>query len=110
MPLKDADQPIWVIFWWGAFFAGFAAFLKTLVDGIRRTPKQVVAKVVVTGFWGGIAAWTLTEWLTISPALLGSLSAVFGWAGYEATVTAVMRVLGERTGVALGLDRRSQER
>ena len=110
MPLKDADQSIWVIFGWGAFFAGLAALLRTLVDGIRRTPKQVVAKVLVTGFWGGIAAWTLTEWLTLSPTLLGSLSAVFGWAGYEATVTAVMRILGERTGVALGLDRRSQKR
>ena len=110
MPLKEADSSIWAVFGWGAFFAAIAAFLKTLVDGIRRTPKQIIAKVLVTAFWGGIAAWTLTEWLTVSPTLLGSLSAVFGWAGYEATVSAVMRILGERTGIALGLDRRQGPR
>jgi len=105
MPLKDSDPSIWVTFGWGAFFAGLAALLKTLVDGIRRTPKQVIAKVLVTGFWGGIAAWVVAEWFTVSPSLLGALSAVFGWAGYEATVSTVARVLGEKTGVALGLDR-----
>ncbi|WP_457631663.1 hypothetical protein [Oceanithermus sp.] len=110
LPLKDADSSMWTVFSLGAAFAAISAFLRVLVDGVKRTPKQIIAKVIVTSFWGGIAAWTLTEWLTVSPTLLGSISAVFGWAGYEATVSSVMRILGERTGVALGLDRRQEER
>jgi len=110
LPLKDPDASMWTVFSLGAAFAAISAFLRVLVDGVKRTPRQVIAKVVVTSFWGGIAAWTLTEWLTVSPTLLGSISAVFGWAGYEATVSSVMRLLGERTGVALGLDRRQHDR
>jgi len=111
LPLKNPpDASMWNVFSIGAAFAALAALMRVIADGVKRTPRQILAKVVVTSFWGGIAAWTMTEWLTVSPTLLGSVSAVFGWAGYEATVSFVMRFLGERTGVAIGLDRRRERR
>ncbi len=93
------------VFGWAVAAAG--ALFKILTDGRSRSMKQILVKIGATAFWGGLTAWALPAIGISNLSVIGAAAGVLSWAGYEATASVVMRLLGERLGVQLGFDRRS---
>lgn len=107
MPLsRPPDNETLTIFSLAFVMAGLGALMKILLDGVKRTPKQIATKILIMSFWGGVYGWAITAQLTLSPEALAASSVVIGYAGYEVTISLIMRLLNPTLAQALGLDRR----
>ena len=45
-----------------------------------------IAELLSIAFWGGISSWVITHFIELPAPLIGSVSALFGWLGYVATI------------------------
>lgn len=90
---------LWQAFALTAAFSAISALLRALVDGVRKGIWRKVWRVASSAFWGGMAAILLSQWLKVNPETLMVLGAVFGWVGYQATLSTLLRVIENRIGL-----------
>ena len=108
MPLsRPPDGETLTIFSLAFIMAAMGALLKVLMDGVKRSPKQVLAKMFVMGVWGGVYGWAVASKFTISPEALSASAVIVGYAGYEVTATIVVKLLNPQLAGLVGLDRRT---
>jgi len=111
MPLsRPPDGETLTIFSLAFFMAAMGALLKVLMDGVRRSLKQVLMKMFIMGMWGGVYGWAVTSRFTLTPEALSASAVIVGYAGYEVTITLVIKILNPHLANLLGLDRRSKPR
>jgi len=89
----------WQVFALTASFSTLSALLRALVDSARKGIWRKVGRVASSAFWGGMAAILLSEWLKLAPQTLVVVGALFGWVGYEATVSTLLGVLERKIGI-----------
>ena len=107
MPLtRPPDHETLTIFSLAFVMAALGALLKVLMDGVRRSAKQVLMKMFIMGLWGGVYGWAVTAKLTMTPEALSASAVIVGYAGYEATVSAIAKLLNPHFVQVLGLERR----
>lgn len=107
MPLtRPPDHETITIFSLAFVMAALGALLKVLMDGVRRSLKQVFMKMLIMGLWGGVYGWAVTSQFTMTPEALSASAVVVGYAGYEVTVSAIVRLMNPQLAQLLGLDRR----
>lgn len=108
MPLtRPPDGETLTIFSLAFVMAALGALLKILMDGVKRSIKQTVMKMLIMGAWGGVYGWVITSQLTITPEALSASAVIVGYAGYEVTATLIIKILSPQLAQILGLDRRS---
>lgn len=90
---------LWQTFALAAGLSAISALLRALVDGARRGIWRKVWRVTSSAFWGGMAAILLSQWLKVNPETLVVMGAVFGWTGYEATLSTLMQLLQAKAGL-----------
>jgi len=109
MPLsRPPDGETLTIFSLAFAMAALGALLKILMDGVKRSLKQVLMKMFIMGLWGAVYGWAITSKFTISPEALSASAVIVGYAGYEVTIAAALQILNPQLAQLMGLDRRSE--
>ena len=109
MPLsRPPDSETFTIFSLAFVMAALGALLKILMDGVKRSPRQILMKMFIMGLWGAVYGWAITSKFTISPEALSASAVIVGYAGYEVTIAAAVQVLNPQLAQLMGLDRRSK--
>ena len=105
----NGEQPLWQLLLLTCGFAGLGALLRVLVEGVRNPLLRRGVRVLSSAFWGGMAVVLLSEWSDFSPKTLLVLATLLGWLGFEATLSAVTKLLEKVIGISAERIKRTKD-